>query len=145
MALEIVEKIRPIRRQAMGFKIAHWKRKAVVDPDNRWFGHGQFTAQPLGDASSRPVLARAGRLAELPSVPSTNRRRTPVTLADSKSVSPPPSNQCRCNARIAAWLRILLWEGGCVSCVSPLVLSLGPPPHGADASASCSSRAVPQA
>jgi hypothetical protein len=66
MALEIVEKLRPIRGQAMGFKIAHWKRKAVVNPDNRCFGLGQFIPQPLGNPTSRPIFARAEWRRNLP-------------------------------------------------------------------------------
>src|SRR6266545_784010 len=142
MALEIVEKLRPIRWQAMGFKIPHRKRKAVVNPDNRWSGFGQFAPQPLGDPSSRPIRARTGR------------RRNFLRCDQPVAGIHAQSRQARCrrfrarviNADVMLEFRhgsgSLLWERRCASALL-LVLPPGPLPRRADASANGSSLSLP--
>ena len=59
--LEIVQKRRPVRRQAMSLKILVRKGKAVVHAHDDGLWPGQLRHKPFRDALARPVLARAGR------------------------------------------------------------------------------------
>ena len=59
VALKVLQKRGPIRLQVMHFEIAQRKRKPVIDADDRRDILGQALGEPLGNAASRPVLARA--------------------------------------------------------------------------------------
>ena len=59
--LEVFEERRPIGRQVVNLEIPQWKRKAMVDADQRRHVFGDARHQPFRNAAPRPVSARAGR------------------------------------------------------------------------------------
>ena len=59
MPLEIVEKVGPVRFEAVRLEISHRKREAVVDTDQRGRIFRKPFDQPFGDATTGPVFARA--------------------------------------------------------------------------------------
>src|ERR1700722_12563778 len=58
MPLKIVEKGRPIRRQAILFKIALWKGERVIDSDERRDVLRQDGNQPFSQGAPRPISPR---------------------------------------------------------------------------------------
>ena len=56
MALEIVEKARPVGQEPMHFEIAQREREAVVDADQCGHVLGEAFHQPFGDAAPRSVF-----------------------------------------------------------------------------------------
>jgi hypothetical protein len=62
MALEVVQKRRPVERQALLLKVPEGKGEAMVDADERWSGFGKQCRQPLGNSLAGPISAgmRAG-------------------------------------------------------------------------------------
>ncbi len=61
VALKILKEGRPVRLQLVHFKVTQRKRKPVIDADNRRDVFCEPRGQPMRDAASRPVLARAWR------------------------------------------------------------------------------------
>lgn len=61
VALEVIEKGRPVGRQAVGLEIPQWKGEPVVDTDQCRPVFGEPLDQPFGDSAPRPVFARARR------------------------------------------------------------------------------------
>ena len=59
VALKVLQELGPVRLQLVHFEIAQRKRKPEVDADDRRDILGQAVREPLRDAASRPVLARA--------------------------------------------------------------------------------------
>lgn len=61
ISLEVLQERRPVRRQPMHLEVAQRKGKPVIDADDRRDVFREPLGQPVRDAASRPVLARAGR------------------------------------------------------------------------------------
>src|SRR5919206_4201229 len=60
MALKVVEKYWPIERQPMCLEVPHRERECMIDPDQCRLVFSKLRGQPLGNATPRPVFARAG-------------------------------------------------------------------------------------
>lgn len=59
--LKVLEKRGPVGRQAMYLEVAQRKGKPVIDANDRRNVLREPLGQPVRNAASRPVLARAGR------------------------------------------------------------------------------------